>query len=81
MALVSAHSPYFLPLPSGRKYNQPLEIRPFIQDRGGNHCCSESAIRAAEQESKVQCTSHTPLENSPQTVQWCHYRARVSETN
>lgn len=59
-------SPYFFPLPPERKYNQPLKIRPFIWDRGRIHCCSESATRGTEHETKVQCTSQAHLENCPQ---------------
>lgn len=66
MASVSTHSPYFLPLPPRRKYSQLLKIRPFIQNRGRIHCCSESAIRGTEHGTKVQCTSQASLENSPQ---------------
>lgn len=62
---MSTYSSYFLPLPPGRKYSQPLKIRPFIQDRGGIHCCNESATGGTEQGSKVQSTSHSSLENSP----------------
>lgn len=62
---MSTYSPYFLPLPPGRKYSQPLKIRPFIQDRGRIHCCNESATGGTEQGSEVQSTRHSSLENSP----------------
>ena len=61
----STYSPYFLPLPPGRKYSQSLKIRPFIQDRNEMHCCIKSAIRGTEPESKVQSTIHASLEISP----------------
>lgn len=51
---MTTYSPYFLPLPPERKYSQPLKIRPFIQDRGGSHCCNERLIGAL---SKCQMSS------------------------